>query len=144
LINASAQKVEDGTKQADRAGATMHEIVQAVKHVTDIMSEISAASVEQSAGLEQVSTSITQMDDATQQNAALVEEAAAAAEALKEQAANLLAAVDTFKLDITAQAPRVAPINAVVAQAIRTAAKPLRKLRRMTYSPMAIYRLGTS
>jgi methyl-accepting chemotaxis protein len=144
LINASAQKVEDGTKQADRAGATMHEIVQAVKHVTDIMSEISAASVEQSAGLEQVSTSITQMDDATQQNAALVEEAAAAAEALKEQAANLFAAVDTFKLDITTKASRVALINDAVATPFRTAAQPLKKLRGLTYSPLAIYRLGTN
>ncbi|HEY0664969.1 MAG TPA: methyl-accepting chemotaxis protein [Gallionella sp.] len=101
LINASTEKVEDGTRQVDKAGATMSEIVKAVKHVTDIMSEISAASVEQSAGIEQVNTAITQMDEVTQQNAALVEEAAAAAEALKEQAASLLAAVSAFKLDHT-------------------------------------------
>jgi methyl-accepting chemotaxis protein len=109
LINASTEKVEDGTRQVDRAGATMHEIVQSIKHVTDIMSEISAASVEQSAGIEQVNTAITQMDDVTQQNAALVEEAAAAAEALREQAADLLAAVSAFKLDHVASTRTSSP-----------------------------------
>jgi methyl-accepting chemotaxis protein len=99
LINDSVNKVYTGSKQVDQAGATMSEIVQAVKRVTDIMSEIAAASNEQSAGIEQVNQAIIQMDEVTQQNAALVEEAAAAAEAMQEQAEELMKAVSTFKLD---------------------------------------------
>ena len=82
LIDDSVGTVDAGSKLVDQAGATMTEIVQAVKRVTDIMSEIAAASNEQSAGIEQVNNAITQMDDVTQQNAALVEEAAASAEAI--------------------------------------------------------------
>ncbi|HEY9198598.1 MAG TPA: methyl-accepting chemotaxis protein, partial [Gammaproteobacteria bacterium] len=78
---------------------TMDEIVTSVKRVTDIMSEIAAASQEQSAGIEQVNQAVTQMDDVTQQNAALVEEAAAAAESLQDQAAKLAEAVSVFRLD---------------------------------------------
>jgi methyl-accepting chemotaxis protein len=77
----------------------MEEIVTSIRRVTDIMSEITAASVEQSQGIEQVNTAITQMDEVTQQNAALVEEAAAAAESLEEQAQSLSASVATFKVD---------------------------------------------
>ena len=77
----------------------MEEIVTSIKRVTDIMSEITAASAEQSQGIEQVNTAITQMDEVTQQNAALVEEAAAAAESLEEQAQNLAVSVGTFKVD---------------------------------------------
>jgi methyl-accepting chemotaxis protein len=99
LIGDSVEKVEGGSKLVAEAGKTMEEIVNAVKRVTDIMSEISAASVEQSSGIEQVNQAITQMDEVTQQNAALVEEAAAAAESLEEQAQNLVVAVGTFKLD---------------------------------------------
>ena len=98
LIGDSVEKVEGGTKLVDEAGKTMEEIVTAVKRVTDIMSEISAASLEQSSGIEQVNQAITQMDEVTQQNAALVEEAAAAAESLEEQAQNLLESVSIFKL----------------------------------------------
>ncbi|MBW8371534.1 MAG: hypothetical protein K0M66_11285, partial [Thiobacillus sp.] len=83
----------------DEAGKTIDEIVTSVKRVTDIMSEIAAASQEQSSGIEQVNQAITQMDDATQQNAALVEEAAAAAESLQNQAGKLAEAVSVFKLD---------------------------------------------
>ena len=79
----------------------MDEIVNAVKRVTDIMSEISAASHEQSTGIEQVNTAVTQMDGMTQQNAALVEEAAAAAESLQDQAQSLSQAVSLFKLSGT-------------------------------------------
>jgi len=82
LINDSVEKVAAGTDLADKAGKTMDEVVNSVKRVTDIMAEISAASVEQSSGIEQVNQAITQMDDVTQQNAALVEQAAAAAESL--------------------------------------------------------------
>ncbi|MDO8262801.1 MAG: methyl-accepting chemotaxis protein, partial [Gallionella sp.] len=98
LIGDSVDKVEVGSRQVDQAGATMSEIVQAVKRVTDIMAEIAAASNEQSAGIEQVNQAIIQMDEVTQQNAALVEEAAAAAEAMQEQANALYVAVGMFKV----------------------------------------------
>ena len=98
LIGDSVEKVETGSKLVDDAGKTMEEIVNAVKRVTDIMSEISAASLEQSQGIEQVNQAITQMDEVTQQNAALVEEAAAAAESLQEEAQSLTHSVSVFKL----------------------------------------------
>ena len=106
LIGDSVDKVSTGSKQVDQAGATMTEIVQAVKRVTDIMSEIAAASNEQSAGIEQVNQAITQMDEVTQQNAALVEEAAAAAESMQEQSAVLMKAVSIFKLDLSSAGVR--------------------------------------
>jgi methyl-accepting chemotaxis protein len=80
----------------------MEEIVISIRRVTDIVSEITAASVEQSQGIEQVNAAITQMDDVTQQNAALVEEAAAAAESMEKQAQTLAAAVANFKVDNSA------------------------------------------
>ncbi len=98
LIDDSVGKVDEGSKLVATAGATMEEIVTAVKRVNDIMSEISAASHEQSQGIEQVNQAITQMDDVTQQNAALVEEAAAAAESMEEQAHELTNLVGTFKM----------------------------------------------
>jgi methyl-accepting chemotaxis protein len=108
LIGDSVEKVEGGSKLVAQAGQTMEEIVTAIKRVTDIMSEITAASVEQSAGIEQVNMAITQMDEVTQQNAALVEEAAAAAESLEEQAQNLSVSVATFKVDNKASNTAVA------------------------------------
>lgn len=99
LIGDSVEKVEGGSKLVAQAGQTMDEIVSSIRRVTDIMSEITAASVEQSSGIEQVNLAITQMDEVTQQNAALVEEAAAAAESLEEQAQNLSVSVATFKMD---------------------------------------------
>ncbi len=99
LISDSTDKVTDGYKLVEQAGSTMDEIVNAVKRVTDIMGEISAASTEQSQGIEQVNQAIAQMDETTQQNAALVEEAAAAAESLQDQAGSLAQAVSVFKLD---------------------------------------------
>jgi methyl-accepting chemotaxis protein len=98
LIGDSVGKVEVGTRLVDDAGKTMEEIVTAVKRVTDIISEISAASAEQSSGIEQVNQAITQMDEVTQQNAALVEESASAAESLEEEAQNLTNSVSIFKL----------------------------------------------
>ena len=98
LISNSVEKVDEGSKLVETAGKTMDEIVLSVKRVTDIMAEISAASREQSDGIEQVNTAITQMDKVTQQNAALVEEAAAAAESMEEQAGNLARSVSIFKL----------------------------------------------
>jgi methyl-accepting chemotaxis protein len=99
LIGDSVDKVDTGSRQVDQAGATMDEIVTAVKRVTDIMAEIAAASNEQSDGIEQVNRAIIQMDEVTQQNAALVEQAAASAEGMQEQANRLLEAVRVFKLD---------------------------------------------
>ncbi|WP_099740054.1 methyl-accepting chemotaxis protein [Comamonas sp. 26] len=106
LITASVERVEDGSALADQAGSTMGEIVQAIRRVTDIMGEISAASNEQSAGVAQVGEAVTQMDQATQQNAALVEESAAAAEGLRQQAEGLLHAVSRFQLERGAVALR--------------------------------------
>ena len=97
LISDSVEKVGNGSKLVEQAGSTMEEIVVSVKRVTDIMSEISAASLEQTSGIEQVNQAVTQMDETTQQNAALVEQAAAAAESLEEQASNLVDAVAAFK-----------------------------------------------
>ncbi len=96
LISDSVEKVENGNKLVSQAGSTMDEVVTAITRVTDIMSEIAAASQEQSRGIEQVGAAITQMDEVTQQNAALVEEAAAAAESLEEQARQLVDAVRYF------------------------------------------------
>ena len=98
LINASVERVDQGTRLVDQAGVTMTEVVNSIKRVTDIMAEISAASAEQSTGVAQVGEAITQMDQVTQQNAALVEESAAAAESLKSQAQQLVSAVSVFKL----------------------------------------------
>src|SRR3546814_479301 len=85
LIDDSVGKVDVGSKLVDQAGSTMEEIVNSVKHVADIMSEITSASQEQGDGIEQVNQAITQMDEMTQQNAALVDQAAAAATSLKDQ-----------------------------------------------------------
>ena len=98
LIGDSVAKVDSGTRLVDDAGRTMTEVVASVKRVTDIMAEISAASAEQSSGIEQVNQAIVQMDAVTQQNAALVEEAAAAAESMEEQARQLQQTVSTFTL----------------------------------------------
>ncbi|MEQ6437472.1 methyl-accepting chemotaxis protein [Comamonas sp. w2-DMI] len=98
LITTSVERVEQGTQLVDKAGATMGEIVSAIRRVTDIMGEISAASSEQSQGVAQVGEAVTQMDQTTQQNAALVEESAAAAGALRKQAQDLVSAVVVFKL----------------------------------------------
>jgi methyl-accepting chemotaxis protein len=98
LIESSTARVDTGAELAERAGETMSEVVRAVQRVTDIMGEISAASGEQSKGIEQVTIAVSQMDHTTQQNAALVEEAAAAAGSMAEQAGQLKAAVSVFEL----------------------------------------------
>jgi methyl-accepting chemotaxis protein len=98
LIGDSVEKVERGSKLVGQAGVTMDEVVDSVKRVTDIMSEIANASQEQSAGIEQVNQSIIEMDSMTQQNAALVEQAAAAAQSLQDQASDLSQVVAIFKL----------------------------------------------
>jgi methyl-accepting chemotaxis protein len=115
----------------------MREVVESIKRVTDIMGEISAASQEQNEGIGQVQVAISQMDQTTQQNAALVEEAAAASESLREQAAKLSQTVAVFRLDAaqgrTAPAalpkPVVAPLKKKPATASKTPAEPLRVKR---------------
>ena len=98
LIAASVERVEQGSLQVDRAGATMTEVVASIRRVTDIVNEISSASTEQSAGVRQVGEAVSQMDQSTQQNAALVEQSAAAAESLQHQAEALVQAVAVFRL----------------------------------------------
>jgi methyl-accepting chemotaxis protein len=98
LISTSVERVDQGTQLVDQAGATMDEVVSAIRRVTDLMGEISAASAEQSAGVGQVGEAVSEMDRTTQQNAALVEESAAAAESLKAQATRLVEAVSVFRI----------------------------------------------
>ena len=119
LIGDSVEKVDLGAKLVDQAGATMEQVVESIRRVTDIMAEITHATQEQTGGIEQVNQSIGQMDEATQQNAALVEESAAAATSMQEQAAKLAQVVGVFKLDAqfaaAPAAPKAAPVRAVVA-----------------------------
>jgi methyl-accepting chemotaxis protein len=98
LIGDSVEKVDAGGKLVDRAGVSMQQIVESIKRVTGIMSEIVAASSEQSVGIEEINRAVAQMDEITQQNAALVEQAAAAAESLRDQASELNQAISVFKL----------------------------------------------
>jgi methyl-accepting chemotaxis protein len=98
LIDDSVDKVGAGSKLVEQAGQTMREVVESVRRVTDVVAEISAASAEQSVGIEEVNRAITQMDESTQQNAALVEQAAAAAHSMQEQAAGLATLVSVFQL----------------------------------------------
>ncbi len=109
LITSSVERIGQGTQQADRAGATMREVVSSIQRVTDIMGEISAASAEQSQGVSQVGEAVVQMDHATQQNAALVEEMAASADNLKQHAHELVQSVAVFRLaGASAPVPRLA------------------------------------
>jgi hypothetical protein len=129
LISASVDRVELGSKLVDEAGNTMQEVVASIRRVTDIMGEISAASTEQSMGVSQVGEAVTQMDQVTQQNAALVEEMAAAASSLKNQAEELLNTVNVLKVDATA----------VSSSGSRSAAAaPRRTIRDITPKPMAV------
>ncbi|KVF04208.1 methyl-accepting chemotaxis protein [Burkholderia vietnamiensis] len=108
LIDASVERIHTGSQLVDEAGRTMHDVIAAVQRVTDIMGEIAAASEEQSGGIDQVARAVAQMDEVTQQNAALVEEAAAAAQSLDEQAARLRETAAVFRLDDDAARPSVA------------------------------------
>ncbi|WP_229429731.1 MULTISPECIES: methyl-accepting chemotaxis protein [unclassified Massilia] len=145
LIGDSVEKVERGTKLVGQAGVTMDEVVASVRRVTDIMSEIANASAEQSAGIEQVNMSIIEMDSMTQQNAALVEEAAAAAQSLQDQAGELARVVSIFKLEEGEQfqfepaAPAPAATTAVVPRpaAKRTAPPALKKPAAKAAAPSA-------
>ncbi|WP_332856566.1 methyl-accepting chemotaxis protein [Duganella sp. S19_KUP01_CR8] len=111
LIGDSVEKIDFGSKLVGDAGSTMQEIVASVQRVTDIMGEITTASREQEAGIEQINQAVTEMDTVTQQNAALVEEAAAAAAALQEQASQLAEAVSVFKIHDLAMAQRPTRAN---------------------------------
>ncbi|MBB3192853.1 methyl-accepting chemotaxis protein [Roseateles terrae] len=123
LITSNVEQVEQGNALVDGAGKTMEEIVGAIKRVSDIVSEITAATVEQSNGIHQVGEAVGQMDMVTQQNAALVEESAAAAESLKTQAQQLLEAVDFFKLSGSAQGQAIASATTSKSAGAETAAK---------------------
>ncbi|MGY1490315.1 methyl-accepting chemotaxis protein [Methylobacillus pratensis] len=138
LITDSVESVDAGSRLVEQAGATMRDVVQSVQRVTDIVSEISAASHEQSTGIEQVNQAIGQMDEVTQQNAALVEEAAAASQSLQDQAASLAQAVSVFKVSgvqVKAAERSVSkPKPAAVKPRAATAPKPAPAVK--TASPM--------
>jgi len=119
LIAESVMLINDGSHQVGAAGSTMGEIVEAVRRVTDIMSEIAAASDEQSRGIQQVSQAVTEMDNVTQQNASLVEEASAAAASLEDQAGKLTQAVAAFRLQ---DSPATKSVTARVTSPARTPA----------------------
>jgi methyl-accepting chemotaxis protein len=126
LIGDSVEKVDAGSRLVNQAGTTMAEVVDSVKRVTDIMAEITAASVEQTAGIEQINQAITQMDDVTQQNASLVEEAAAAAQSLEQQAGELSQLVSIFKVE-RRHTSRAASASAAAPQTTEVATLPVRR-----------------
>ncbi len=121
LISNSVEKVESGSRLVQDAGNTMGEIVASVQRVSDIIGEISAAAAEQSSGIGSVNVAVAQLDQMTQQNAALVEQSAAAAESLQDQSRQLASAVSSFKLGASAPAA-VAPPKATAHRAIQRAA----------------------
>ena len=125
LIEASTHAVAGGSELVQQAGTTMSELVDSVTRVTDIMSEINAASAEQSAGIAQINLAITEMDTVTQQNAALVEEAAAASESMQEQASSLAQVVSVFTLGATTASSTAAPrVAAGYVPAARNSVRP--------------------
>jgi PAS domain S-box-containing protein len=131
LIQDSVSKVAEGTKLVDESGRALGEIVIGVKKVTDVMAEIASSSREQANGIEQVNKAITMMDDVTQQNAALVEEASAAAQALSEQAASLTQLIARYQVsegaasDQSPATPRAAPRSSPPAIERRAANRPM-------------------
>ncbi|WP_011301705.1 methyl-accepting chemotaxis protein [Cupriavidus necator] len=137
LISESGQRVESGTRLVAEAGQTMGEIVQAVRRVTDIMNEIGAASQEQTSGIEQVNQAVTQMDQVTQQNAALVEEAAAAAGSLEEQARKLKSVVSVFNVgggagtvaQVAVRTPQAKPVRPRAAATLARSSVTVRPVR---------------
>ena len=129
LIDTSVGKVDAGARLADQAGATMQMVVESNRRVSEMISEISAASQEQTAGIEQINQAITQMDQVTQQNAALVEEQAAASESMQQQARKLAQVVSVFTVDPAQRAAAVtpapaAPFGATAGTASARAGKP--------------------
>ncbi|SFU64335.1 Methyl-accepting chemotaxis protein [Paenacidovorax caeni] len=138
LITASVERVEQGSQLVDQAGSTMEEVVTAIRRVTDIMGEISAASSEQASGVAQVGEAVTQMDHATQQNAALVEQSAAAAASLNQQAQDLVGAVAVFRLAQQHAAAAHAPVPQRVAAPVARAAAPAKKVGLSTKPAAAV------
>ncbi|MFM0235000.1 methyl-accepting chemotaxis protein [Paraburkholderia sediminicola] len=139
LIATSVDKIRDGSALAGEAGKTMTEVTQAVARVTDIMSEIAAASTEQSRGIEQVNLAITQMDNVTQQNAALVEEAAAASRSMEDQGEQLNEAVAFFQVKDAAPVARATPTRREAPRrevAAAVAAAPKRFARATAAAPV--------
>jgi methyl-accepting chemotaxis protein len=142
LIQDSVGKVTEGTRLVDESGKALGEIVVRVKKVTDVMAEIASSSREQASGIEQVNKAITMMDDVTQQNAALVEEASAAAQALTEQASNLTQLISRYRVgEGSAEAPRAParPTAVPAAPAVerRAPTRPLTGKRRPVAVPTA-------
>ena len=136
LIDNSVVKVEAGSALVETAGATMEEVVASIKRVDDIMAEITAASQEQSDGIEQVNQAVTQMDQVTQQNAALVEEAAAAAESMQVQANTLIELVSVFRVEggaSSGQTEAAAPVPAMKNRSV--AARKSTPVSRMSLRP---------
>jgi len=131
LIGDSVERVEAGTELVQLAGRTMTEIVGSIKNVTDIMSEITVASQDQTTGITEINRAIAQMDDTTQQNAALVEEMAAAAESLRDQAVSLIETVGVFKTDKREIVDMYTPLASAVSETelalSRAASRPLIK-----------------
>ncbi|WP_408471327.1 methyl-accepting chemotaxis protein [Paraburkholderia nemoris] len=146
LIATSVDKIRDGSALAGEAGKTMTEVTQAVARVTDIMAEIAAASTEQSRGIEQVNLAITQMDNVTQQNAALVEEAAAASRSMEDQGEQLTDAVAFFQVKDSAAAVAVAAVpvrREAPRREVAAAAAPKRVARATAAAPVAALATAT-
>jgi methyl-accepting chemotaxis protein-1 (serine sensor receptor) len=139
LITDSVEKVGSGSALVNEAGTTMQEIVTSVKRVTDIISEISSAGREQEVGIEQINTAVAEMDTVTQQNAALVEQAAAASQAMQEQAVKLAEMVAVFQVEgsnIAARRTASAPTTSA-ARATAPARAPALKLAPKAKAPAA-------
>ncbi|HDR9251799.1 methyl-accepting chemotaxis protein [Burkholderia vietnamiensis] len=137
LIETSVTHVAAGSALVSNAGTTMDEIVRSVRRVTDIMGEIASASSEQSTGIEQVNVAVTQMDEVTQQNAALVEQATAAAQSMADQADSLKAAVAIFKVESRSQ-PAAAPVAAAARTPARGAKRPVRETGKVGNAPARV------
>jgi methyl-accepting chemotaxis protein I, serine sensor receptor len=142
LIGDSAEKVQSGSELVAQAGETMGEIVQAVRRVTDIMGEISAASEEQSDGIAQVNLAVTQMDAVTQQNAALVEEAAAAAASLEEQTRQLQGVVVQWRVDSAQAVQAVKAVKAAPSSARMAATRVASSVRKEPVTSSATKNVG--
>ena len=145
LIATSATRVKQGTELADQAGATMAEVLHSIQRVTDLMGEISSASDEQSAGVAQVGKAVSQMDQVTQQNAALVEESAAAAASLRTQAQQLVQAVSIFQLgghaaQLSPTPPLPQPTVRARKPAPATAALPVRQAARAVQPVQTVHK----
>ena len=144
LISNSVDKVEAGSRLVDDAGKTMDEIVVSIRSVADIMAEITAASAEQRDGINQVNLAITKMDEATQQNAALVEEAAAAAGSMREQANNLNHAVSIFKVEAGVASAPSYQTKSVDAPIVKPATKEARAPQKKAVKAIASAPASTS